>query len=74
MASLVCTLWAYRGFGGDLTHTAAALGIHRSTARYRLSCIRQNTPESPKRRPGALGSCGSVKILQPRTSLTDAFR
>jgi hypothetical protein len=29
MALLLRTLWAYRGFGGDLASTAAALAVHR---------------------------------------------
>jgi AraC-like DNA-binding protein len=40
MALSLRTLWAYRGFGGDLTRTAAALAVHRSTVRYRLHRIR----------------------------------
>ncbi len=35
-AVLLRTLWAYRGLGGDLTRTAAAHAVNRSTARYRL--------------------------------------
>jgi DNA-binding PucR family transcriptional regulator len=51
MALLLRTLWAYRGFGGDLTRTAAALAVHRSTVRYRLHRIRQLTrldPQDPR--------------------------
>jgi sugar diacid utilization regulator len=40
---LVRTLWGYRALGGDLARTAAALGVHRSTARYRLYRIRELT-------------------------------
>jgi hypothetical protein len=40
-AVLLRTLWAYRGLGGDLTRTAAAHAVNRSTARYRLHHIRE---------------------------------
>jgi sugar diacid utilization regulator len=40
---LLRTLWAYRGLGGDLTRTAAALAVNRSTARYQLYHIRELT-------------------------------
>jgi hypothetical protein len=51
MALLLRTLWAYRGFGGDLASTAAALAVHRSTVRYRLHRIRELTgldPQDPR--------------------------
>jgi AraC-like DNA-binding protein len=51
MAVLLRTLWAYRGLGGDLTRTAAALAVHRSTVRYRLYRVRELTgldPEDPR--------------------------
>jgi sugar diacid utilization regulator len=51
MALLVRTLSKYRGLRGDLTRTAAALGIHRSTDRYRLYRIGQLIgvdPEDPR--------------------------
>ena len=40
-AVLLRTLWAYRGLGGNLTRTAAAHAVNRSTARYRLHHIRE---------------------------------
>ncbi|HEV7935283.1 MAG TPA: helix-turn-helix domain-containing protein [Actinomadura sp.] len=51
MALLVRTLAKYRGLRGDLTRTAAALGIHRSTDRYRFYRIGQligADPEDPR--------------------------
>jgi sugar diacid utilization regulator len=51
MPLLVRTLWGYRGLGCDLARTASALGVHRSTARYRLYRIRELTgldPEDPR--------------------------
>ena len=47
---LMRTLWGYHGLGCDLTRTAAALGKHRSTVRYRLYRVRELTglePEDP---------------------------
>jgi DNA-binding PucR family transcriptional regulator len=51
MALLLRTLLAYHGRGCDLARTSAALGIHRSTVRYRLYRIRELTglgPEDPR--------------------------
>lgn len=51
VAALMRTLWGYHGLGCDLARTAAALGKHRSTVRYRLYRIRALTglePEDPK--------------------------
>jgi AraC-like DNA-binding protein len=48
MALLLRTLWAYRGFGGDLSRTAMALGVRRSTVRYRLHRIRKLTGLDPR--------------------------
>ncbi|WP_410479423.1 helix-turn-helix domain-containing protein [Pseudonocardia sp. H11422] len=45
------TLWGYHGLGCDLARTAAALGKHRSTVRYRLYRVRELTglePEDPR--------------------------
>ena len=47
IALLVRTLLEYHGVGRDLTQTAAALGVHRSTVRYRLYCIGELTGLSP---------------------------
>jgi hypothetical protein len=51
MALLLRTLSAYHGHGCDLVRTAAALGVHRSTVRYRLYRIREligRDPEDPR--------------------------
>ena len=51
IALLVRTLSEYRRLGRDLTQTAAALGVHRSTVRYRLYRIGELTglpPDDPR--------------------------
>jgi AraC-like DNA-binding protein len=48
LALLLRTLWAYRGLGGDLIRTAAALAVYRSTVRYRLYRIRELTGLDPQ--------------------------
>jgi hypothetical protein len=48
MALLVRTLWGYRELGCDLARSAAALGVHRSTMRYRLYRIRELTGHHPE--------------------------
>jgi sugar diacid utilization regulator len=48
MAVLLRTLWSYRGLDGDLIRTAAVLGVHRSTVRYRLYRIRELTGLEPQ--------------------------
>lgn len=51
IALLVCTLSEYRRLGCDLTQTAAALGVHSSTVRYRLYRIGELTglpPDDPR--------------------------
>ena len=51
LAVLMRTLWGYHGLGCDLARTAAALGKHRSTVRYRLYRVRELTglePEDPR--------------------------
>jgi sugar diacid utilization regulator len=47
-ALLVRALWGYRELGCDLTRSAAALGVHRSTMRYRLYRVRELTGLSPE--------------------------
>jgi sugar diacid utilization regulator len=48
IAALLRTLWSYRGLDGDLIRTAAVLGVHRSTVRYRLYRIRELTGLEPQ--------------------------
>jgi sugar diacid utilization regulator len=51
LAVLMHTLREYHGLGCDLARTAAALGQHRSTVRYRLYRVRELTglePEDPR--------------------------
>ena len=57
-AVLLRTLWAYRGLGGDLTRTAAAHAVNRSTARYRLHHIREL-----KEAPAATSAAPEIRHL-----------